>query len=144
MAARGRTVLRPALRVDRAVAAEFRVLLNPVVLALRAKGMLEVPTTLQDQITAAAVAAEPVLSVNLEAATRVVTEELVCSSAFPAPRPTTVVAVALPTTVQGEVTAPVDQGVAVELVLPEPPIPVVAVVAVKAPRTLELPAAPES
>jgi hypothetical protein len=102
------------------------------------------PTTRQDQITAAAVAAGPVLSVNLEAATRAVMEELVCSSALPEPRPTTVVAVALPTTVQGEVTAPVDQGVAVELVLPEPPIPVVAVVAVKAPRTLELPAAPES
>ena len=92
----------------------------------------------------AAEAAELVRWVNVDLAPKAVMAEWVRSMVFLAPQLTTVVVAAPPTLVQGEPTEPVDQGVAAEWVLMEPPIRVAAVVAVRVPPALEQPAAPAS
>ena len=65
-AARAKTVRRRVRRVDRAVAAEFRVHLNRVARVLRGKEMRAVLTGRAGRITVAAVAAELGRWVNVD------------------------------------------------------------------------------
>jgi len=108
VAARAKTVTPLVLRVDRGVAAVFRVLLNQEVPVLLARGMRVVLTGPQGRITVAAAAAELALRVSVDKAPKAVMAELVCSLVFLARRPTTVVVAVLLTLDQEETTVPVD------------------------------------